>query len=348
MPTEIAVFGHLPDGRAVHRITLANRHGLGAAILDLGATLQAMFVPDRASVLADVTLGHADVAGYLGSPGYFGASIGRVANRIARGRFRLDGVDYPLPRNEPAATLHGGPEGFDKRLWMIVDAGADRVTLALTSPDGDQGFPGRLDVTASWALGDDDVLSIDYRATCDRPTLVALTNHAYWNLAGEGCGDTRQHVLTIDADAFTPVGPGLIPTGELWSVAGTPFDFRGGRALGAALSADDEQLRRGDGYDHNWVVGGSGMRRLARLDAPDSGRRLELWSDQPGLQVYGGNFLDGSIAGKAGRGYARWGGVALEAQALPDTANRPAFGSIRLAPGEIYRNRIEFRFGIVA
>ena len=346
------IFGHLPDARAVEAVELVNAGGMRATVIAYGATLQAMHVPGRSGMLADVTLGHASLAEYIAQSQYFGSSIGRVANRIAGGRFALDGADYQVPCNNGPNALHGGPGGIDKALWVIVDTGempAPFVRLAHTSPDGDQGFPGTLKVTAEYALHDDGTLAIAYHASTDRPTLVNLTNHAYWNLAGEGAAaSAMDHVLTIPADHFLPTDESAIPTGAFAEVGGTPFDFRQPCVIGARVGdTGHEQIRIGAGYDHSWVVArerSTEPRLLARLAHPPSGRVLEVHSTEPGVQFYSGNFLDGSATGKTGRAYGRGHGIALEPQMFPDTPNRPQFGTIRLVPGEEYCHRIRFRF----
>jgi aldose 1-epimerase len=346
------VFGHLPDGRAVEAVTLTNRRGASATVIAYGATLQAMIVPDRKGALADVTLGHARIEDYLASTAYFGASVGRVANRIARGRFVLDGAQYAVPANNGPYAVHGGPGGFDKALWDIAEAGetpAPFVRLAHTSPDGDQGFPGTLQVTAEYALGDDGALAITYRARSDRPTLVNMTNHAYWNLAGEGAATgAMDHVLTIPAGHFLPTDATAIPTGEFASVEGTPFDFRKPRVIGVRVGdTSHDQISIGHGYDHTWVIARArapAPRLLARLAHPASGRVLTVLSTEPGVQCYSGNFLGGSPVGKRGQAYRKGDGIALEPQMFPDTPNRPAFGTIRLEPGEVYEHRLIFAF----
>lgn len=349
-----SVFGHLPDGRAVEAVTLVNTAGMRATVIAHGATLQSVIVPDRDGHLADVTLGHATIAEYLGQNAYFGSSVGRVANRIAGGRFRLDGAEYRVPCNNGPNALHGGPRGFDKALWIIEAIGempCPFVRLAHTSPDGDQGFPGTLNVTAEYTLSEDGALAITYRANADRSTLINMTNHAYWNLAGEGsAGGAMDHVLTIPAEHFLPTDATAIPTGEFATVADTPFDFRGGRVIGERVrDTRHEQIRIGHGYDHNWVIGrtrAAEPRRLARLAHPASGRVLEVLSTEPGVQFYSGNFLDGSAVGKSGQAYLMGDGVALEPQMFPDTPNKPAFGSIRLDAGEEYCHRMIFAFSI--
>lgn len=345
-------FGQLPDGREVEAVTLTNAAGMSATILAWGATLQAMIVPDRNGTFADVTLGHATLAEYLAQDAYFGASIGRVANRIAGGRFTLDGTDHRVPANNGPNALHGGPVGFDRALWVIEETAAapePMVRLTHVSPDGDQGFPGELAVSATYMLTAAGALVIDYRAATDRPTLVNLTNHAYWNLAGESADEgALGHVLTIPAEHFLPTDTTAIPTGEFAPVAGTPFDFRQPTAIGARVGdTEHEQIRIGQGYDHCWVrarARSDEPQCLATLVHPGSGRRLEVLSTEPGVQFYSGNFLDGRLRGKGGKAYQRSDGIALEPQMFPDTPNRPAFGSIRLAPGEAYHHRIIFRF----
>lgn len=349
-----ALFGHLPDGRPVEAITLVNRRGMSATILTYGATLQSVWVPDRWGQFADVTLGHASLKPYLDQPQYFGSSVGRVANRIAGGRFVLDGRDYQVPTNDGPNALHGGPFGFDKALWNVVEVSSEpepKVVMALVSPDGDQGFPGMLRVCARFLLSDAGALAIEYRAETDRPTLVNLTNHAYWNLAGEGSeGGAMDHVLMIPADHVLPTDATAIPTGEFAPVTDTPFDFRQPTAIGARVrDGQSQQIRIGRGYDHNWVVArerSSAPRLVARLKNPGCGRVLTVLSTEPGVQFYSGNFLDGSSVGKAQGCYRMGDGVALEPQMFPDTPNQPLFGSIRLDPDEEYRHVLVFAFAI--
>ena len=354
MPASVKreMFGTLPRGEQVEAITLANRAGMEARIITYGASLQAVLAPDRDGALADVALGHSTLAPYLDHPQYFGSTVGRVANRIAGGRFTLDGVDYQAPVNNGPNALHGGSVGFDKLNWETLETGEGplaSVTLGLVSPDGDQGFPGTLKVTATYSLSDDNILCVEYRAATDRTTLVNISNHAYWNLAGEGSDEGAMgHLLTIPADHYLPTDATAIPTGEFRSVDGTVFDFRTPTAIGARVrDASDEQIRFGRGYDHNWVIArdvAEEARLLARLEDPASGRVLETWSNQPGIQFYSGNFLDATSAGKSGRLYRMGDAVALEPQMFPDTPNRPEFGSLRLERGETYRNIIQWRF----
>lgn len=342
-------FGRLPDGALVDLVTLTSSSGLQAQVLTLGAALHSMRLPDRDGKYADVVLDHPDLQSMLARPRYFGATIGRCANRIAHSRFMLEGREHALPANDGMHSLHGGAVGFDKALWRIVEAGANRVALAHVSPDGDQGYPGTLAATAIYTL-DEDQLSIEYLATTDRPTLANLTHHAYWNLAGEGSGSAMGHELRIVADGYTPIDAQRIPTGEIRPVAGTAFDFRTSRPIARDMAGHtDPQLVHGDGYDHNWVVdpGNSGeLRLVAQARDPGSGRALTLMSTQPGLQFYSGNFLDGSIIGKSGRPYRKGDAFALEPQHFPDAPNQPAFPSVRLLPGQTYRSLMVYRFSV--
>jgi len=345
------VFGTAPDGGQIEAVTLTNGHGVKATVIALGASLQALQVPDRSGRPADVVLGYPTLDGYLKVPNYFGATVGRFANRIAAGRFVLDGRTHTLPLNDGPNTLHGGARGFDKQVWRIVavEAGPEpSVTLRYVSPDGDEGFPGAVTAMATYSLDDRNELTVDYRATTDRPTIVNLSNHSYFNLAGEGSGSVMGQRLTIFADAFTPVDKTLIPTGEIRPVAGTGFDFRKPKEIGRDIRDGREpQLLFGRGYDHNWVISrkpSAQLRPVARVEDPASGRVLELLSTQPGLQFYSGNFLDGTIVGKSGHAYRQGDAFVLEPQLFPDTPNRPAFGSARLDPGQAYRNQIVYRF----
>lgn len=345
---ERAVVGTLPDGTKVESITLRDASGMQAQLWTLGAALHALQAPDRDGKFADIVLADATLDATLAKPQYFGTIVGRFANRIAKGTFTLDGKSYTIPTNDGPNTLHGGTRGFDKVVWDVVEAMPDRATLRYVSPGGDQGYPGKLTVTASYALEGDGKLAIEYRATTDAPTIVNLSNHAYWNLSGEGSGTAMDHELTIAADAYTPVDETLIPTGEITPVAGTVFDFRTPKPIGRDLRAGSEpQLLRGRGYDHNWVVSraiAKAPREVARVHDPRSGRVLTLTSAQPGLQFYSGNFLDGTTVGKSGRVYRQGDAFVLEPQLFPDTPNQPSFGSARLVPGKQYVNRMVYRF----
>ncbi|MFB0491535.1 aldose 1-epimerase [Methylobacterium sp. OAE515] len=346
------VFGTLPDGRTVEEVTLTNGKGVTARILSWGALLRVLEVPDRTGKAADVVLGYSDLASYLNKGSYFGVSVGRYANRIRAGRFTLDGQTYALATNDGPNALHGGSAGFDKRLWTITavkGGAAPSVTLRYVSPDGEEGYPGTLTATATYTLEASDTLSVTYEATTDKPTIVNLTNHSFFNLAGEGSGRSiLNNVLTIPAERFTPVDATLIPTGEHLPVAGTPFDFRTPTVIGARIrDGRDVQIVRGRGYDHNWVVTDAPTAEphlVARVEDPDSGRVLDVSSNQPGVQFYAGNFLNATVMGKSGLVYRQSDALALEPELFPDTPNQPAFGSARLDPGKTYRNVITYHF----
>jgi len=346
--------GQLPDGTAVEPITLANSHGVSAKILTYGATLQSLTGPDRDGRQADVLLGYDDLGGYLARPDYFGVTVGRYANRIARGAFTLDGHSYQLPLNDKANTLHGGGRGFDKQVWKVVSLKSGprpEVVLSYSSPDGEAGYPGRLDTRISYALDESGALTISFAAEASKPTIVNLTNHAVFNLAGEGSpGGALGHLLTIPAKAYTPVDTGLIPTGEIRPVAGTPFDFRAPRRVDDAVrDGADPQIRSGRGYDHNWVLdkGRTAAPELAaRLEDRGSGRVLEVLTTEPGLQFYSGNFLDGTFLGKGGHLYRMGDGFALEPQNFPDAPNHPNFPSARVDPGKPYRHVMIYRLSV--
>ena len=346
--------GALNDGTRIEAVTLRNGNGVSARVLTYGATLQSLIAPDRHGKKADVILGQDSPADYERQPSYFGVTVGRYANRIAKGRFVLDGKTYQLPLNNGANSLHGGTAGFDKKVWAIasVTSGAKAsVTLSLVSPDGDMGYPGELAVRVTYALDEENALTITFAATTTKPTVINMTNHALFNLGGDGApGGAMGHVLTIPAARFTPVDETLIPTGELRAVTATPFDFTRARILSAGLhEGTDQQIRMGRGYDHNFVLDkGQTAKpaRAARLADPLSGRVLEVLSTEPGIQLYTGNFLDGSVAGKQGRLYRMGDGIALEPQKFPDTPNQPAFGSARLDPGKPYSHTMIYRLSV--
>jgi len=346
-----APFGVTPGGVAVQLYTLRNRHGMQASIATYGGIVTSLTAPDRAGHFADVVLGYDSLDGYLKQSPYFGALVGRYANRIARAKFALNGVTYTLAINNGANSIHGGRVGFDKVVWKVTNAAVTpegpQLTLSYLSRDGEEGYPGNLSVTATYTLTEDDAVRLEYRATTDQDTVVNLSQHSYFNLRGAGHpGDVLGHIVEIKADRFTPVDEGLIPTGELRPVAGTPFDFRRPMAIGARIGEADPQLRFGKGYDHNWILNARpGELALdATVYEPESGRVLEVLSTQPGLQFYTGNFLDGSITGKDGRVYAFRDGFCMEPQHFPDSPNHPGFPSTVLKPGETYRNTIVFRF----
>jgi len=343
----------LPDGRAVSIYTLENSAGMKAEVIDYGCIVVRLLVPDRQGRLGDVVLGFKAFVEYRSANSYFGAVVGRFANRIAGGHFTLDGSTYSLPTNTSPGglpcSLHGGTVGFDKVLWEaepFSDADGPGLRLHHLSRDGDQGYPGNLNVTVTYRIGADNEWSIDYQATTDKATPINLTQHTFFNLKGEGSGDILGHQLTIRASRYTPVNPGLIPTGVLAPVAGTPFDFRMPHAIGERIDAEDPQMRITHGYDQNWVLDGGGGRlaMAARVSEPESGRILEVWTDQPGLQFYSSNSPAGKLVGKGGKPFVRRGGFALETQHFPDSPNQPSFPGTILRPGETYHTRTIYRF----
>jgi len=349
--TRRATFGRLPDGRAVPSVTLTNGRGVSATVIAYGASLQSLVMPDRNGKRADVALGYGTLKDYLAKPQYFGGTVGRFANRIAGGRYRIDGKDYQAPVNNGVNSLHGGTVGFDKVLWEVVSdksGPVSSVTLRYVSPDGDQGYPGTMTVDATYSLDERNALTIEYVATTDKPTIVNITNHAYWNLSGEGStAGAMGTLVTIPADTYLPTDSGAIPTGAFTPVSGTVFDFRTPHAIGERVrDARDEQIVFGRGYDHNWVIGRKvtpTQHLMARAYDPLSGRGFELWSTQPGLQFYSGNFLDGTSSGKSGHIYREGDAFVMEPQIFPDTPNQPKFGSARLEPGQTYRNVMTYR-----
>jgi aldose 1-epimerase len=341
-------FGRLPDGTDVGLFVLRNDNAVEVRVIAYGAIVVSIRTPDRQGESADIVLGCDDLAGYLTPTPYFGAVVGRYGNRIARGRFTLDGATYQLAVNNGVNHLHGGIRGFDKVVWQVSASTPQRdnaVVFTYTSADGEEGYPGMLQASVTYTLTANNELAIEYQATADKPTPVNLTNHSYFNLAGDGRGDILQHLLTIDADRFTPVDDTMIPTGTLAPVEGTPFDFRRETAIGARIDSADEQIRRGLGYDHNFVVRGApGLRRAARLVEPRRGRTLDVATTEPGLQFYSGNLLAGE-PGKAGRRYEKRTGLCLETQHFPDSPNHPEFPSTILRPGDTYRSKTVFAFG---
>ena len=346
--------GTLKDGTAIEAITLSNTHGVTARVLSYGATLQSLMGPDRSGKIADVMLGYDDLASYVDHPNFFGVTVGRYANRIAGGRFTLDGKAYQLPLNDKVNSLHGGGKGFDKTAWKIMSVKSGPVaTLVLghRSPDGDSGYPGNLDVTVTYTLDEAGNLGIAFDAKTDKPTIVNMTNHAIFDLAGEGsAGGVYGHRLTIPAKAITPVDGTLIPTGSLQPVDGTVFDFRAGRIVGEGIrDGRDQQIRYGQGYDHNFALdkGLTAKPELAaRLEDPASGRVLEVLTTEPGVQFYTGNFLDGTYIGKQGHLYRMGDGIALEPQKFPDAPNKPNFVSARVDPGKPYHHAMIYRLSV--
>jgi aldose 1-epimerase len=344
-------FGALADGRTIEAVTLSNRTGMSVRIITLGAAIQSLLVPDRRGHSADVVLGFATAQEYFAGHNYFGATVGRFANRISKGRFSLDGRTYILATNDHDNHLHGGNRGFDKAVWNIdsVSSGPNATAVfSYVSVDGEESYPGTLRVTAAFSLDEHNALHVDYRATTDKPTIVNISNHSYFNLASDsGAGSTLDQILQLNASRYTPVDAQLIPTGELRSVGGTPFDFRKPTLIGLRVrDANDSQIRYGRGYDHNFVLDGpSGdMHLAARLTDPPSGRVMEILTTAPGLQFYSGNFLDGTVAGKGGRLYRQGDALAFEPQVFPDAPNHQNFPSARLDPDGTYMNSIIYRF----
>lgn len=342
-------FGQTTDGIPVDLYTLTNNQGMQASITSYGATLVSLKVPDYWGNIGEVILGYDTLEEYQQGEYFFGCIVGRYANRIAGGKFKLLGQTYALERNEGQNHIHGGSRGFDKAVWQVAgfDAGPPPVLrFRHTSYDGDGGYPGNLAVNIAYRLTDENELKIDYEAQTDQPTIVNLTHHAYYNLAGAGAGDITGHTMTLLADYFTPVDPHLIPSGELRSVAGTPMDFRQPIEIGARIAAKDEQIRLGNGYDHNWVLntGAGALGLAARVTEPRTGRVMEVYTTEPGVQFYTGNFLDDGIPGRDGQVYGRRGGFCLEAQHFPNSPNQPEFPSTVLNPGDMYRQTTIYKF----
>jgi aldose 1-epimerase len=333
----------------VEVFTLTNGRGIEIRAMTYGAIITSIKMPDRKGVMADVALGFDSLQGYLGEHPYFGAVVGRYGNRIGNARFSLNGQTYQLAANNGPNHLHGGVRGFDKFVWTAETiAGVTGVAFTRVSPDGEERYPGTLKVRVSYVLTDANDLEIEYQATTDKATPVNLTQHTYFNLAGQGAGTILDHEVTINADRFTPVADSLIPTGVLASVEGTPMDFRRPTKVGARIDEGTEQIKFGRGYDHNWVLNrkGDGLQLAARVVEPASGRTLEVSTTEPGVQFYTGNFLDGTLKGKGGVGYQRRGGLCLETQHFPDSPNKPAFPTTILQPGSTYRSKTVWKFGV--
>jgi aldose 1-epimerase len=340
------------QGKPIEMVTLKNTKGVEIQAINYGAIITSVKVPDRAGKVADVVLGFDRPESYWADPPppYFGSVVGRYANRIAKGQFVLAGKTYKLAANNGPNALHGGRRGFDKVMWNLATRetpGGSSAIFTRTSPDGEEGYPGNLAVTVTYTLTEKNELIVDYRAATDKATPVNLSQHSYFNLAGEGSGDILGHHLTINADRYTPVDDTLIPTGELAPVRDTPFDFRQATAIGARINADHPQLKAGKGYDHNWVLNGTGAapRFAARLSDPVSGRTMDISTTEPGIQFYSGNFLDGTIKGKGGRVYGHRAGLCLETQHFPDSPNQKNFPTTIVQPGKPYVSKTVMTFG---
>jgi aldose 1-epimerase len=343
-------FGKTTGGEQIDIYTLSNKKGMEVSITNFGATVVTLKVPDRAGKATDIVLGYDTLDGYEKGTSYFGATVGRYGNRIAGGKFSIDGKTYTLPKNNGENTLHGGIVGFNKKVWKareIASKGGESLEMTYLSADGEEGFPGNLSTKVVFTLpADRNELKIDYAATTDKDTVLNLTNHSYFNLAGEGNGDILDHVMTLHAKQFTPVDKGLIPTGELKNVAGTPMDFNNATAIGKRINESDEQLVFGKGYDHNWVLtraGGSELSLAAEAYDPKSGRKLEVLTTEPGVQFYSGNFLDGA-KGKGNKPYPQRAAFCLETQHFPDSPNHPNFPSTLLKPNAGFHSQTVFRF----
>lgn len=343
------VFGKLPDGRDVNLYTLSNGAGMTAQVINYGATITSLMVPDRNGKAADVVLGYDSIDGYMNGTSYLGAVVGRYGNRIGKGRFQIDGKQYQVTVNDGENHLHGGKIGFNKVLWDATvpgDSSTASLQLRYVSRDGEEGYPGTVTLKVTYTLTEKNELRVDYEGTTDQPTVLNPTQHSYFNLSGDFNKTILDHLLLIDADGITPVDKGLIPTGQIVSVADTPLDFRMPMAIGAHINDQDEQLAFGRGYDHNWVLKGTPgqVRRVAELYDAASGRMMTVFTDQPGLQFYSGNFLDGTAKGKNGIAYQHRTALCLETQAFPDTPNKPQFPSVILRPGQTYRQTTVYQF----
>ncbi len=340
------------EGAKVDIYTLKNANQVEIRITNYGGIVTSIRLPDRDGQFDDVALGYDNLQDYVDNNPYFGCIVGRYGNRIGNAKFTLGEKEYTLAKNDGENSLHGGIKGFDKVLWdaePVVGEGKQSLKLTYLSKDGEEGFPGNLNITVTYTLTDDNSFIIDYLATTDQRTIVNLTNHTYWNLAGEGSGDILKHELMLNADSFTPVDQGLITTGEIRSVENTPMDFTKPTAIGDRIDSDDEQLKFGKGYDHNWVLNsgeGDALKRAATVYEPVSGRFMEIFTTEPGIQFYSGNFLDGSITGKSGRAYGFRNGFCLETQHFPDSPNKPEFPSVELSPGETYKTSTVHKFSI--
>ncbi len=347
--TETTLYGKLPDGREVHQYTLTNSAGSKVKIINFGATVTSLEVPDRNGKLEDVVLGYDSLQGYISCKSYLGVIVGRYGNRIAKGRIQLDGKTYQLTMNDGENHLHGGKLGFEKRLWdakVVKESNDPSLELTYVDPEGEEGYPGKVTITVTYIWTEKNELRIEYRGTTDKTTILNPTHHSYFNLSGSPANPILDHLLTIEADSITPVDKGLITTGKYTNVANTPMDFRVPTAIGAHINDQYEQLIFGKGYDHNWVLRNFNgkVRKAAELYDPKSGRLMTMYTDQPGLQFYSGNFLDGTIKGKKGIAYQHRTGLCLESQCYPDSPNKPEFPSVVLKPGGVYRQTTIYQF----
>ncbi len=344
-----ALFETEVDGMQTALYTLTNANGAEACITNYGGRLVSLMVPDRNGNLTDVVLGHDSIADYINIDGNFGALIGRYGNRINQGRFSIDSVEYQLPQNNFGHCLHGGPKGFHHSVWNATQPNDSVLTLTLHSSDGDAGFPGNIDVEVTYTLTSDNAIAIAYKATTDAPTILNLTNHSYFNLSGDPSGDILAESITFDAEAYTPIDSTFMTTGEIAPVAGTPFDLTSPKQIGADLTADNEQLRNGRGYDHNMVLRANRDTNLpaAIVTDPVSGIKMEVFTTEPGIQFYIGNFLDGTVKGKKGIAYPLRSAICLESQHFPDSPNKPAWPSVVVRPGEVYTSACKYRFSTI-
>ncbi len=354
MITENKAYGKMPDGRPVSIFTLSNSKGMKASITNYGGIITSILTPDKDGKMADVTLGFDEFGPYLKNPACFGALVGRFANRIENAEFELNGKTYKLYKNDGNNHLHGGKEGFQKKLWdarILSDKGQDRLELTYTSEDGEENYPGKLDVKVVYTLDEDGSLGLDYSAVSDKDTIINLTNHAYFNLAGHDAGSITGHVLQLNADTFTVINSECIPTGEIRDVKGTPLDFTRPIVIGEGFKDEEvcEQMKNGRGYDHNYIVNknnSKGLQKAAEAFDPKSGRCMEVFTDKPGIQFYSGNFLDGSITGKGGAVYHRRNGFCLETQYFPNSVKHKHFSSPILRAGDTYHYTTVYKFGV--
>nr|WP_228463111.1 aldose epimerase family protein [Chryseobacterium cheonjiense] len=347
---KISDYGVTAKGDSIKKFTLTNKNGMTVEVINFGGIITSLTAPDKNGKYGDVVLGFTKPEEYFnGNPYFFGALIGRYGNRIANARFTLEGKTYDVDKNDGPNSLHGGKEGFNTKFWNIEpvkDAQFSTLKLTYTSADGEEGFPGKLTTTVFYTLTDDNALEISYEAETDKPTIVNLTQHSYFNLSGNFTKEITDHELQINGDKFLPVNENIIPVGEQKSVKGSPFDFTVSKPIGKDINADDEQLKRGKGYDHNWILNGSGLRSIAKVYHPESGRMMEVLTDEPGVQFYSGNFLDGKFDTKTGGKYQKRTGFCLETQHFPDSPNQPSFPSTELKPGEKYQSKTIYKFSV--